>query len=441
MRRALRRPDPVLLTILSLVAALPLAARGVSAQDSPGADDVYSSARHDFRVVTVAQGLDHPWSMAWLPSGEMLIVERPGRLRIVRDGALQPESVAGLPGVYKDEGQGGFMDVLPHLDFATNRLLYLSYGKPNQDGSQGSSGLRSFPGRFLQRRRRCVLRVRQQLGASERRACRVLGQPRMTQRRARKVASDEGALRGDIVRLASRFGRYGYRRVTDMLRIEGWGVKHKRVERIWRQEGLKVPERQPKRGRLWLNDGSCIRLRPLYRGHVWSYDFVALRTHDGRALKLLTVLDEHTRECLAIVVARKIRSHDVLEVLADLFVRHGPPEYLRSDNGPEFTAKLVRWWLGRVGVEMLFIEPGSPWENGYNESFNGKLRDELLNGEIFYSLAEAAVLVEQWRREYNTVRPHSACGGLPPAPEAIKPSPWFLRMPVLHGPPQVLGLT
>ena len=130
-----------------------------------------------------------------------------------------------------------------------------------------------------------------------------------------------------------------------------------------------------------------------------------------------------------------------LEVLADLFVRHGPPEYLRSDNGPEFSAKLVRRWLGRVGVETLFIEPGSPWENGYNESFNGKLRDELLNGEIFYSLAEAAALVEQWRREYNTVRPHSACGGFPPAPEAIKPSPWFLRMPVLHGPPQLLGLT
>ena len=154
-----------------------------------------------------------------------------------------------------------------------------------------------------------------------------------------------------------------------------------------------------------------------------------------------SALDEHTRECLAIVAARKIRAHDVLEVLADLFVRHGPPEYLRSDNGPEFTAKLVRRWLGRVGVETLFIEPGSPWENGYNESFNGKLRDELLNGEIFYSLAQAAVLVEQWRREYNTVRPHSACGGFPPAPEPIKPSPWFLRMPVLHGPPQVLGLS
>ena len=162
---------------------------------------------------------------------------------------------------------------------------------------------------------------------------------------------------------------------------------------------------------------------------------------ENGCLKLLTVLDEHTRECLAIVAARKIRSHDVLEVLADLFVRHGPPEYLRSDNGPEFTAKLVRRWLGRVGVETLFIEPGSPWENGYNESFNGKLRDELLNGEIFYSLAQAAVLVEQWRREYNTVRPHSACGGFPPAPEAIKPSPWFLRMPVLHGSPQVLRLT
>ena len=161
-----------------------------------------------------------------------------------------------------------------------------------------------------------------------------------------------------------------------------------------RQGPLQLPHRQPKRGRLWLNDGSCIRLRPLYRGHVWSYDFVASRTHDGRALKLLIVLDEHTRECLAIVVARKIRAHDVLEVLVDLFVRHGPPEYLRSDNGPEFTAKLVRRWLGRVGVETLFIEPGSPWENGYNESFNGKLRDELLNGEIFYSLAQAAVLVD-----------------------------------------------
>ena len=188
----------------------------------------------------------------------------------------------------------------------------------------------------------------------------MLGQPRTTQRRARKVASDEGALRGDIVRLASRFGRYGYRRVTDMLRIEGWRVKHKRVERIWRQEGLKVPERQPKRGRLWLNDGSCIRLRPLYRGHVWSYDFVASRTHDGRALKLLTVLDEHTRECLAIVVARKIRAHDVLEVLADLFVRHGPPEYLRSDNGPEVQREARAAVVGARGRRDALYRAGQP---------------------------------------------------------------------------------
>jgi transposase InsO family protein len=174
-----------------------------------------------------------------------------------------------------------------------------------------------------------------------------------------KVRADESALRTDVVRLAGRFGRYGYRQITNLLRIEGWQVNHKRVERIWRQEGLKVPRRQPKRGRLWLNDGSCIRLRPLHRNHVWSYDFVSSRTHDGRALKLLTVLDEHTRQCMAIKVARTIRAHDVLEVLADLFIRHGPPEHLRSDNGPEFTAKLVRGWLARLGVQTLYIEPGN----------------------------------------------------------------------------------
>jgi len=182
------------------------------------------------------------------------------------------------------------------------------------------------------------------------------------------------------------------------------------------QEGLKVPRRQPKRGRSWLGDGSCIRLRPLRENHVWSYDFVSERTHDGRALKLLTVIDEHTRQCLAIKVARRIRADDVLEVLADLFARYGPPEHLRSDNGPEFTAKLVRRWLARLGVQTLYIEPGSPWENGYNESFNGTLRDEFLNGEIFYTLPEAVVLVEQWRRLYNAARPHSAWGGSTPRP-------------------------
>jgi len=210
-----------------------------------------------------------------------------------------------------------------------------------------------------------------------------------------RVRDDEEALRVAIVTLAARYGRYGYRRITVLLRRDGWQVNHKRVERIWRQERLKVPKRQPKRGRLWLTDGSCVRLRPTHRNHVWSYDFVAARTHEGRALKMLTVIDEYTRESLAIIVARKITSDDVLECLTDLFVTHGPPGYIRSDNGPEFTAKAVRDWLGRIGVTTLFIEPGSPWENGYNESFNGKLRDELLNGEIFYTLQEAQVIIEQ----------------------------------------------
>jgi transposase InsO family protein len=251
---------------------------------------------------------------------------------------------------------------------------------------------------------------------------------------------DEEALRSDVVKLAGRYGRYGYRRVTALLRAEGWMVNHKRVERIWRQEGLKVPRKQPKRGRLWLNDGSCIRLRPTHRGSVWSYDFTATRTHDGRAVRMLTVLDEYTRECLAIGVARKLKSDDVLHTLTELFARHGAPEHLRSDNGPEFTAKVVRDWLGRVGVRTLFISPGSPWENGYNESFNGKLKDELINREIFYTLREAQILVEQWRREYNTIRPHSSLGYRPPAPKATRPAPEWLRRPALQGPRPTLRL-
>ena len=207
--------------------------------------------------------------------------------------------------------------------------------------------------------------VQQQLGASERRACRVVGQARSTQRRSPKVKEDEEALREDVVQLARRFGRYGYRMITGMLRAEGWRVNHKRIERIWRQEGLKVPKKQPKRGRIWLNDGSCIRLRPLYRHHVWSYDFVADRTHDGRPLKMLTVVDEYSRECLAIEVGRSLKSDDVLETLTELFTRYGPPAHIRSDNGAEFTANAVREWLRKLGVRTLFIEPGSPWENGY----------------------------------------------------------------------------
>jgi len=194
------------------------------------------------------------------------------------------------------------------------------------------------------------------------------------------------------------------------------------VERIWRQQGLKVPKKQPKRGRLWLNDGSCIRLRPEYRDHVWSYDFIADRTHDGRPLKILVIIDEFSRECVAIKVARSIRSQDVLDCLAELFIHRGTPDHIRSDNGPEFTARAVREWLGRLGVKTLFIQPGSPWENGYVESFNGKFRDVVLNREIFYTLTEASILIERWRQEYNQIRPHSSLGYRPPAPETIMPA-------------------
>jgi len=199
-------------------------------------------------------------------------------------------------------------------------------------------------------------------------------------------------------------------------------VNHKRVERIWRSEGLKVPKKQPKRARLWLTDGTCIRRRPEYRNHVWSYDFVAERTQDGKALKMLTLIDEYSRECLAIDVERSLKSFQVLERLGDLFLERGTPAYIRSDNGPEFTANLIRDWLQRLGVQTLFIEPGSPWENGYVESFNGKFRDECLNGELFYTLGEAKILIERWRREYNTIRPHSSLGYRPPASETIQPA-------------------
>ena len=256
---------------------------------------------------------------------------------------------------------------------------------------------------------------------SQRRACQVLGQPRSTERRVRQVPEDEPRLLQRIVALASDFGRYGYRRVTALLRGEGWAVNHKRVERLWREEGLKVPQKQPKRRRLWLADGSCVRLRPTHKDQVWSYDFVQDRTSDGRAFRMLTLIDEYSRECLAIDVARRLTSEDVLERLSDLFVRRGVPAYLRSDNGSEFTATKVRDWLARVGVTTLFIEPGSPWENGYVESFNGKLRDELLAREQFDTLLEAKVLIERWRRHYNTIRPHSSLGYRPPAPEAIEP--------------------
>jgi len=203
-----------------------------------------------------------------------------------------------------------------------------------------------------------------------------------------------------------------------MLHRESWMVNHKRVERIWREQGLKVAGRQKKRHRLWLNDSSCIRLRPEYKDHVWSYDIIEDKTYNGKRFRILNIMDEYTRECLLSFASRRITSSEVVEFLAELFCNRGLPVYIRSDNGSEFTAKKVRKFIRDLGILPAFIEPGSPWENGYIESFNGKMRDELLNGEIFDTIQEARVLIERWRAYYNTIRPHSALRYRPPAPES-----------------------
>jgi transposase InsO family protein len=274
--------------------------------------------------------------------------------------------------------------------------------------------------------------VRSTLKLSERRVCRVLGQHRSTQRRVPQGRDDEARLTADIIDLARQYGRYGYRKIAELLRsTAGWIVNDKRVERIWRREGLKVPAKQPKRGRLWLSDGPCIRLRAERPNHVWSYDFVEDRTHDGRKYRMLNVIDEFTHECLAIRVNRKLKATDVIDVLSDLFILRGVPEHIRSDNGAEFTANAVQDWITAVGAKTAYIAPGSPWENGFIESFNARLRDELLDGEIFYSLKEAQVIIESWRRHYNTVRPHGSLAtgrrlrrcSCPPCPRGLVRTP------------------
>jgi putative transposase len=253
--------------------------------------------------------------------------------------------------------------------------------------------------------------------------CRALGQHRSTPRKLPRGRDDEERLTAEIIELARRYGRYGYRKIAELLRsTAGWVINAKRVERIWRREGLKVPEKQPKRGRLWLADGSCIRLRAERPNHVWSDDFVEDRTHDGRKYRMLNVVDEYTHECLAIRVERRLGSTDVIDVLSDLFIRRGAPGHVRSDNGPEFVAKAVQAWITAVGAKTAYIAPGSPWENGFVESFNARLRDELLDGEIFYSLREAQVVIESWRRHYNHVRPHASLGYRAPAPEVFVPA-------------------
>jgi putative transposase len=257
---------------------------------------------------------------------------------------------------------------------------------------------------------------------SERRACAALGQHRSTQRKIPRGRDDEGRLTEDIIALARQYGRYGYRKIAELLRTQaGWVVNDKRVERIWLREGLKVPHKQPRRGRLWLADGSCIRLRAEYPNHVWSYDFVEDRTHEGRKYRMLNVVDEFTHECIKIRVARRLKAVDVIDVLSDLFILRGVPGHIRSDNGPEFIAKAVQAWITAVGAKTAYITPGSPWENGYIESFNARLRDELLDGEIFYTLQEARIVIESWRRHYNAVRPHASLGYRAPAPEVIVP--------------------
>ena len=284
--------------------------------------------------------------------------------------------------------------------------------------------------------------MRQTLSVSQRRVCRTLGQHRSTQRKVPCGLPDEERLTEDIIALTKEFGRYGYRMITGLLNNSGWHVNHKRpsrglranrcratVERIWRREGLKVPQKQPKKGRLWLNDGSCVRLRPERPNHVWSYDFVQDRTQDGRVYRTLNIIDEFTKEALVIRVKRRLNSTDVVDALTDLFILRGRPEFIRSDNGAEFIAKKVRAWIGAVGAKTAFIAPGSPWENGYCESFNARFRDELLNGEVFYTLREAQILIERWRCHYNTVRPHSALRYRPPAPESMMP---IDQRPTMH---------
>lgn len=260
--------------------------------------------------------------------------------------------------------------------------------------------------------------MRQTLGekqASERRACRVLGQPRRTQRYQARKADDEPALVRDMLELVRRHPRYGYRRIWVLLKREGWLVNRKRIWRLWKQEGLKVPQNKHKKRRLGLAENGGIRLASSGKDGIWAMDFVFDATADGRSLKWLTLVDEFTRECLALEVSRQFKAVDVIDVLRELIAIRGMPAYIRCDNGPEFIAQAVKTWLKISQIGTLYIEPGSPWQNGYAESFNSKLRDELPAVEIFETLRQARALAVQWRLEYNHRRPHSSLGYMTPA--------------------------
>jgi len=260
-----------------------------------------------------------------------------------------------------------------------------------------------------------VRHLRETFGVSERRACRVLGQHRSTQRQRPKTREEEQRLVTRMLELVRQHPRFGYRRIWALLRREGWRVNRKRVHRLWRKQGLKVPRKQRKKRRLGCSANSCVRRPAEHKNHVWAWDFVHDRTTNGGPLKWFTLVDEYTRECLALEVRRGMTAQAVTVVLAAVVRERGAPVHIRSDNGPEFIAKVIRSWMTGAGLETLYIEPGAPWENGYAESFNSKVRDELLNAEEFTSLLEAQVLGKQWKHAYNHERPHSSLGYRTPA--------------------------
>ena len=258
--------------------------------------------------------------------------------------------------------------------------------------------------------------VQKRFGISERRACRVLDQPRSSQRYVSTKAGKDAALVKRMVALSRENPRYGYRRMWALLRREGWVVNKKRVQRLWREADLKVPAKKVrKRRRMGDSENATTRKRANHVNHVWSYDFAMDQTEDGRRLKVMPVVDEYSRECLALQMERSITARDVVETLDRLFTERGEPDYIRSDNGPEFIAEAVKKWLAACGVKTLYIEPGAPWENAYSETFIGRLRDELLDGEMFASVKEAKVLAKDYRDHYNNSRPHGALGYLTPA--------------------------
>ena len=263
-----------------------------------------------------------------------------------------------------------------------------------------------------------MIHVRQKLDTSERRTCKTIGLARSTLR-YQSAPKDDDELRLALIRLAKQYRRYGYRKVAQLLRVEGWAVNHKKVERLWREEGLQLPHRHKRRQRLYHKDSSVIRLRPQYPNHVWSVDFVHDKLSSGRRYKMLTVLDEYTRQALRVSVATKMGHAEVLDALYPLFLKHGKPEYLRSDNGPEFIAGDFQTWLNKAGIKPIQIYPGSPWQNGYNERFNGTLRHQVLNAEWFSTLKQPQAVINRWLKQYNHIRPHQALNMKPPVPETV----------------------